>query len=266
VQGAANLIGRLNETAPKLDAAIGEVGQAAGRVGPLAEKLETLATNVDGVVSVIDRQRVARIVENVDSFTQTLGDNRAVVGEALQDAARLVGRLNETAPKLDAALGDIRTLTQAFDAVRVGRSVENLDRFTQALGRSGDDVEKTLAEARSLAEKLNRSADRVDGVLKAAEAFLGSAAGEEGRSTFEEIREAARSIRELADNLDRRTSEITTGVTRFTGSGLREVEAFATEGRRTLNEIGRAVKSLERNPQQLLFGGRPSIPEYNGRR
>ena len=26
------------------------------------------------------------------------------------------------------------------------------------------------------------------------------------------------------------------------------------------------LKGLERNPQQLIFGGRPSIPEYNGRR
>jgi len=38
------------------------------------------------------------------------------------------------------------------------------------------------------------------------------------------------------------------------------------EGRRTLGDISRAVRALERNPQQILFGGRPNIPEYNGRR
>ena len=59
--------------------------------------------------------------------------------------------------------------------------------------------------------------DRLDAVLKGAEGFLGSASGEEGRSTFGEIREAAVSIREagrafrtMSENLDKRTASITT--------------------------------------------------------
>ena len=103
-------------------------------------------------------------------------------------------------------------------------------------------------------------------MLKAAENFLGSAAGKEGEGMFDEVREAARSIRILADNLDKRTADITTGINRFTGSGLREVEISPSEGRRTLNDIGRAVRSLESNPQQLIFGGGRGIPEYSGRR
>jgi phospholipid/cholesterol/gamma-HCH transport system substrate-binding protein len=83
---------------------------------------------------------------------------------------------------------------------------------------------------------------------------------------FGEVREAARSIRVLADNLDKRTADITSGINRFTGSGLREVESLTTEGRRTLTDIGRAVRSLEKNPQQLIFGGgKGNIPEYRGR-
>ena len=90
--------------------------------------------------------------------------------------------------------------------------------------------------------------------------------GRAGKGTFDEIREAARSIRGLADNLDKRTAELTAGVNKFTGSGLREYEALAAEGRKAVNDISRAVKSLERNPQQLIFGGQQSIPQYNGRR
>jgi phospholipid/cholesterol/gamma-HCH transport system substrate-binding protein len=161
----------------------------------------------------------------------------------------------------------VGNFARAFDPAKVGRSVDNIDRFTQALGNRSADVDKAIGEARSLAEKLNRSADRVDNVLKAAENFLGSAAGKEGESTFGEIREAARSIRVLADNLDKRTAQIASGINRFTGTGLREYEALAADGRRTVNDIGRAVRSLERNPQQLIFGGgQQSIPQYNGRR
>jgi phospholipid/cholesterol/gamma-HCH transport system substrate-binding protein len=239
---------------------------ATDRIGPLAEKLDTLATGADEVIRAVDRQRVARIVENMDNFTQALGENRQVVNDALRDAASLIKRLDQSAPRLEAALTDVSNLAKAFDATKVGRTVDNVDRFAQSLGRSSDDVEKAVSEARAITEKLNRSADRVDNVLKAAESFLGSAAGEEGKSTFEEIREAARSIRELATNLDQRTAGVLSGMNRFTESGLREYEALATEGRKAINDIGRAVRSLERNPQQLLFGGRSSVPEYNGRR
>ena len=251
---------------PDVDRFLEQVGQAAQRIGPLAEKLETLATDVDEVVRSVDRQRVARIVENVDNFTAALSDNRQALGEALRDAASLVSRLNETAPKLDAAIGDIGNLAKAIDTAKVGRTVDNVDKFTQSLGARTEDVDKTIQEARSIAEKLNKSADRVDNVLKAAESFLGSAAGEEGRSTFEEIRNAARAVRELAANLDQRSTGVLAGLGRFTDSGLREYQALAVDGRKALNDISRAFRSLERNPQQFIFGGRPSIPEYSGRR
>jgi type II secretory pathway component PulK len=40
---------------------------------------------------------------------------------------------------------------------------------------------------------------------------------------------------------------------------------LAEDGRKTLNDIGRTLRSLEKNPQQLLFGSKPTIPEYSGR-
>ena len=172
----------------------------------------------------------------------------------------------DTAPKLDTTLTDIGNFARAIDATKLNRTIENADRFAAALGASSEDAQKAIKEAASITEKLNRSADRIDGVLKAAEVFLGSAAGEEGKNAFQSIREAADSIRVLANNLDRRTAEITVGLNRFTGSGARELQAAGSEARRTLNDVGRTVRSLERNPSQVIFGGSPSLPEYSGRR
>ena len=357
----------LSNNAPGIDRFLEQVGQAAERVGPLAAKLESLTDDVQKLVRAVEPQRVSRTVENIEGFTETLAQNRENVSNTLRDAARLAGRLNESADKLDATLTDIGALVRAVDASRINRSFDNIEsftatlkdnrqnvdqilkdaatltvglnttrakadsalddvsklmravdtgmvnrtlaniegfsltlaenrqnvdailrdvagitraldvakinrtidgaeRFATTLGNSSPDVDKMIKEARSLAEKLNKSADRIDGVLLAAEKFLGSASGKEGESMFHEVREAARSIRTLADNLDKRTADITLGINRFTGSGLREVETLTAEGKRTLNDVGRAVRSLERNPQQLIFGGKPSIPEYSGRR
>src|SRR3954454_19874525 len=257
----------LGENAPGIDRFLSQVGQAAERIGPLAAKLETLAGNADDLLKSVDRQRVARIVENVEGFTQSVAQNRQNIDKIFQDVASLMGRLNETAPKLATALVDFSKIAGAVDPAKLGRTVDNAEKFTAALGNSSKDVEKALQQAAQITEKLNKSADRVDGVLKAAESFLGSAAsGEEGKGVFASVKQAAESIRVLANNLDKRTADITANFNRLAGSGLREVQATTNDARRTLNEVGRTVRNVERNPQQFLFGNRPSIPEYNGGR
>jgi len=263
-RNADSLVARLNDTAPKLDSAVDNIANITRAIDPA--KVGRTVDKVDEVARSIDSQRVARIVENTDKFTQALGENRQAIDNALRDAASLIARLNESAPKLDAALTEITNLTKAIDSAKVGRTVDNIDTFAQTLSRRSPDVDKAIQEARSITEKLNKSADRIDSVLAGAEKFLGSASGESGKGAFDEIRSAAVSVREFADNLNKRTEGILNGVGRFTDSGLREYEALAVEGRRTLGDISRAVRSLERNPQQILFGGRPNIPEYNGRR
>ncbi|WP_112662492.1 MlaD family protein [Microvirga flavescens] len=266
IQNVEKFSEALGENADGIDRFLGQVGQAAEKVGPLAEKLETLATNVDELVRAVDRQRVANIVQNVESFTQSLGENKEVISNALKDAASVIQTLKDTAPKLDAAVAQIGTLTKSVDPAKIGRAVDNIDTFSQTLSRRSPDVDQILADARSLTDKLNHSADKVDAVLDGVQKFLGTASGEEGKSAFEEIKAAAVSIRELADNLDKRSTAVLTGVNRFTDSGLREYEALAVDARRTLTDISRAVRSLERNPQQVIFGGKPPLPEYNGRR
>ena len=69
-----------------------------------------------------------------------------------------------------------------------------------------------------------------------------------------EIAEAAVAIRKLADNLDKRTDEISTGLARFSNSGLKEYEAFAVDGRRTLAELHKVIKNIDEHPSRLIFG------------
>jgi len=256
----------LGENAPGIDRFLSQVGQAAERSGPRAAKLETLAGDADELIKSVDRQRVSRILENVENVTQSFSQNRGNIDRMLQDVASLARRMNDAAPKLEAALTGLGKVTGAIDPAKLGRTLDNAERFSAALGNSSKDVEKAIHQAAGIAETLNRSADRIGAVLKAAEAFLGSASGQEGKGAFASVREAADSIRTLANNLDKRTADITASLSRLTNSGLREVEAASAEARRALGDIGRTSRSIERNPQQFLFGAKPSIPEYGARR
>ena len=87
----------------------------------------------------------------------------------------------------------------------------------------------------------------------------------DSKGVFGEVAEAAKSIRKLADNLDQRTKDISAGISKFTGAGLRQYEALAADGRKTLDELNRTLRSFEKNPQQLIFGSKPALPEYSGR-
>ena len=244
-----------------------QVGQAAERVGPLAEKLETLATNVDEVVRAVDRERVARIVENVDNFTTSLSDSRKDISQALADAATLVGRLNDSAPKLEfrrsprSTTSPRRSTPPRSDASSTTRTCS-----ARPCGTAARTWTRRSARRAPSPRSSTSPPTRSTAVLAGAEKFLGSASGEEGQGAFEQIKAAASPVRVLADNLNQRTAGILSGVGKFTDSGLREYEALAVEGRKTLNDISRAVRSIERNPQQFIFGGKPGIPEYNGRR
>jgi phospholipid/cholesterol/gamma-HCH transport system substrate-binding protein len=211
--------------------------QIAQRADDVLQRLDKVVAGNEGAIN--------RTLANVEAFSKTLAD----AGPA------------------------VSSLVKAIDGQKLNRVVDNADRFSAALSNASPDIEAGLKDARLLAGKLSASADRIDGVLKGAEGFLGSASGEAGSSTFAEVREAAISVRDagrafraLSENLDKRTANIATSFNRLSGSGRREVEALSTDGQRTLNTLNRTVKNLERDPSQVIFGGKPSLPEYNGSR
>jgi phospholipid/cholesterol/gamma-HCH transport system substrate-binding protein len=262
VQSFSEALGR---NAPLIDRALGSIGGAAEKIGPLADRLGTLADNVNGVVGAVDPKQVASIVDSTSVLMKTLGDNRPQINSILLDVATLSRRLNDTVPKLDQALTGASNALAAVDPVKVGRIVDNTDRFASAVGNASGDVQAALKNANQLTAKLNHSADRIDGVLQAAENFLGSATGQEGQTTFASIRDAANSVRRTADNLDKRFMEISVAVSRFSGTGSRQVEAVATDARRTVNDVGRAARNLDRNPSSIIFGGSQApLPTYGG--
>jgi phospholipid/cholesterol/gamma-HCH transport system substrate-binding protein len=143
---------------------------------------------------------------------------------------------------------------------RLDELAKNVDSRVQAVDPKK--VASILDNADSLTKQLNASAGKLDRLMTTLDGVLGSP---DSKGVVTEVAEAAKSFRKLADNLDARTKELTAGLNRFTGSGLRQYEALAADGRRTLDEINRTLRSLERNPQQLLFGRKPATPEYSGR-
>lgn len=231
-------------------------------VRTIAKRAEDVLGSVEGLVKE-NSASISNTVRNVEKFSAALGNNSEGVDKlmaTLGKVGEVIGPLSEKLGKLS---DDLSGVVKSVDQDKVAKIVDNVDKFTAALGNNSGDVGKLVRDVASISEKLNKAADQVEGVLKAAQSFLTSG---EGQGAMSEVSNAARAMRTLADNLDKRTAEITSGINRFTGPGLRDIENLAAEGRRTLTDFNRTLRNLERNPQQFIFGGRPPLPQYSGSR
>lgn len=151
----------------------------------------------------------------------------------------------------------IELVLQAINPDEIASIIKNVDVFSKAIADRSGDVATLIEQSKALVTQLNDVAGKVDTVV----ANLQKAT-EDKDGLLNQATAAASSVRELASNLDQRTATLTTEISRFTGPGLRQYEALAVDGRRTLSEIERVLRNLERNPQQFIFGGNSNVPTY----
>ncbi len=262
---APPLLAKSGQPLPTIIAERSEVQDLLETVRNVARRTDSLFEQLGKLVDDNDKS-IARTIRNAERFSAALANNADGIDKMISSIAVAAERVGPLAVQLEEFSRDIAAVAKQVDVGKINRTLDNVDKFTSALAGGSGDVTRTLTSVAGLTDKLNRAADQVESVLKGAQAFLGSAAGGEGQGALSDVGAAARSIRSLADNLDKRTAEITSGINRFTGPGLRDIEALASDGRRTLNDLNRTLRGLERNPQQLIFGGKSAIPDYNGRR
>ncbi len=159
-------------------------------------------------------------------------------------------------------LAGVQSVVAAVDPEKIRKVVDNATLFSETLARNGPSVDEIVSDARELSDRLNKASVRVDGILQRANSLLGEG---QNAGVFDEVREAAKSIRALSDNLDKRTASLSGDITKFTGTGLRDLSGLIANGRETLAGVDRVVRELERNPQRFLFGG-GGVSDYSPRR
>jgi phospholipid/cholesterol/gamma-HCH transport system substrate-binding protein len=238
---ASSLTAQLNTMAPKLDAGL---------------------DNINKITAAVDSKKIDQVVDNVTNFTAALGQNADELTGFIKDAHKVSSDLAGMTPKVAVALDSFTKVAAAVDPAKVDGVVDNFSKFAQSLGDSTTQVKQIVANANDLAAKLNRTADQLDGIMKNITAMT---SGQGGQGMFNEITEAAKSIRQLANNLDSRTALLSKNLDQFTGSGLRDYQQMAVDGQKTLQNIQRTLNSLQRNPQQLIFGPKSNIPDYKGK-
>jgi phospholipid/cholesterol/gamma-HCH transport system substrate-binding protein len=142
------------------------------------------------------------------------------------------------------------------NSASITATLKNAEKFSGALAEKSEDIKAIISQFESLSQKFDKAASSLNSILQ----------NGDSKGPLGEVYAAAKSIKQAADNINAQVKTIGANVSHFTGSGLRQYEALAADGRKTLEEINQAIRSLENNPQQLLFGKSPQIPEYSGGR
>jgi phospholipid/cholesterol/gamma-HCH transport system substrate-binding protein len=251
----------LGDNASNVDAALKSLADLGKTIQPVAARIQTLSEDADRLVKGVEPEKLRSVVDNAQTFSQALAESSDNFKTLVRDGSSLATRLNDTSKRLDTALLDVDDLMRAIDAQKISGIVDSVSDVATTVRENRGNVDQTLKNFADLSAKLNASASKIDGLIASAQNFLGSP-GTKG--ALEQLGEASQSVKKLADDVDVRVKEISVGLTRFSNSGLRQYEALAVQGQRVLEDIDQTVRSFKQNPGQLIWGARPSLPEYRG--
>lgn len=236
------------------------------------EQARTIGKNVNDALDAIDdavktnQASVGETVKRVEQFSAMLADSAEPLDQSMKRAGEFANYLAPIPGKVGQFADDATALIRSYDRAYVTGLIDRSASLSGAVAAATDDVRTTVTALSSSSAKLDRAADNAEGALKAVQAFFDSAIGKDGRTIFTEVSEVARSMRDIAQSLDKRSAEIVTTINGFTRSSLQGIDAFVINGRSRLSGVGRTLRGVEKNPQSLLFGTKPQLPQYNGSR
>lgn len=198
----------------------------------------------------------------IPSMRSELAELFASAPEVMNRAILLLNSLNEMLNPANRA-----ALTEIIGNVRdVTRTVaENRKTIGATIGDAGT-AARNLAEAsgrlRDMAGRIEGILDRAQSTFDKADTAMDAAKGTFARAeTFidEDLSQAARSFRSLADNLDGAVKESSPGVASFSNEGLGNLNRLLRDASVLVGALERLAWRLESNPQAIIFGDR--MPE-----
>ncbi|MEZ5781356.1 MAG: MlaD family protein [Rhizobiaceae bacterium] len=280
----------LADNADGIDKFLESVSSLSTQLQSVSGQLNSTLDSAKGLLDSVDRDQIAQIVENTGSFTKNLSETSGrlegiatEVDGAVKSITDLAGQARGTLERVDGivaavdansirtVMSDVKSATsQAGEAIAnfrnasesANKAASDVAAFTGRISEKSDDVDQILADARQLAERLNKASVRVDGILAKVDSLLGS---DDTQGVMVDLRETLDAYKKVADTLNKRMGTITDGLARFSGQGLRNVEALVGESRRAISRIESAITDLERNPQRIISGGDGTVREYDGR-
>lgn len=166
----------------------------------------------------------------------------------------------ETYPRIQAERSEIQNILESVQHLST-RATDVLDKLGQVLDANSGSIAETLKNTEKFTKALADNSGEIDSFIR-------------------DMSEVGHSLKPLVGRIDKLLAAIdpkkinsiandiagaSANIKNFSATGLRQYEQLAVDGRKAIDTLERAVRSLEKNPQQVIFGASPSLPEFRGR-
>ncbi|NKN36579.1 MCE family protein [Agrobacterium sp. a22-2] len=275
VKNAETFSKALADNADGIDKFLTSVSALSDTVTGLSGRLDSTLTAAEELLRSVDTKKVDSILANAEAFSAKIAAASDKVGAAVDGFTATADTFNqfgknagETLRKIDGLVAsvDSQKVTQVVDDVSVAvadarKAVSEFSALSTRISGRQEDIDQAITDFTQLSNKLNNASSRVDGILLKVDALLGS---DDTNSLSAEARRTLESIRGVADNLNAKIGPIADNLTRFSSSGLKDIETLVDDTRQTVRNLDDAITNFDRDPQRLLFGG-DTIKQYDGR-
>lgn len=157
---------------------------------------------------------------------------RSEIQNLLENIQQLATRATNVLEKVDKVL--------EANSETIAETLKNAEKFTKSLADKSGEIDSFIKDLAEIGQSLKPLPGRVDKLLAAVD---------------------PKKINGIANDI----ASASANIKNFSANGLRQYEQLAVDGRKAIDTLERAVRSLEKNPQQVIFGATPPLPEYRGR-
>ncbi len=164
---------------------------------------------------------------------------RSEIQNLLGNVQSLSTKAAEVLVKLDRVLDENRDT--------ISGTLKNAETFTKTLADNSQQISAFIKDAAEAAHSLKPMVARLD-------KFLAT-----GEQTIKAI--DPKQIKTITGNIAGASSNLKN----FSANGLRQYEQLAVDARKAVDTLDQAIKSIERDPSQFIWGPAQQTPEYRGR-
>jgi phospholipid/cholesterol/gamma-HCH transport system substrate-binding protein len=157
-----------------------------------------------------------------------------------------------SSPPLKVKDGEMPTLKAESNAGQDLSSAvrETLGRADAVIAANQESLHKAIKNIEVFTDALARNSDKIDSIVAHTDSMMSNA-----NDLIATSKDTMESAHKLADNLDKRTESITTGVNKLTATATKQINIVGNDAHRAINNIDRAVTDLAKHPSRFLFGG-----------
>ncbi len=276
VQNVQRFSKALSENADGIDNFLASVGKLSDTITGVSDQLSSTLASAEELLNSVDRDKIGAIVDNVEQVSRNFRDATADLDQIMGRVEETVATIRDFSADAQTAIDKVNAVLDGVDPATVSTALTNFEqtsttinsaandiaKVARRIGERSGDIDKFIADASQLADRLNKASVRVDGVLQKVDSLLGS---DEAEGLIADAGATLAEFRKVGQTLNARLGTITDNFANFSGQGLRDLQGLIQDGRRAIQRIEAAITDLQRNPQRILTGGEGTIREYDGR-